>query len=394
GLSNDQIKQYVLKCSSDFGGSKSKTELACQLFLQKFKNGHLVYNKLNYSYTFDFGTCISEIDIDRLRSWPSNDEIDDAIRIAYENANAFINLLHMRKKSKISYAMADYLMHETNNQSENKEVFQTLTIDQIAKKLNRVSQLEDILDKHFVNTDISEDLNSELDQEFEPEDLLEITISGVKSFINKSEINYIISNSQLNILQKLNYEHEEKIFRNDRSSFSRSDHLYRTQAIELNQESSNGINQNLSLINDSQTKSCVNISETHPLEKNGYLLVWTNGMLYIAKVLAMYQLIGEKHSFVSKSIDNLDSLSYISVSLFINIYGDTLFSNECKTGGKLYTYLKPKEVVYYFGTGTSFTFHSNSLLILDQKSLEIYLFFRTDNTRSHLVSIFDNKNTN
>ncbi|CAG8708942.1 12570_t:CDS:2, partial [Dentiscutata heterogama] len=49
GLSNDQIKQYGLKYSSDFGGSKSETELACQLFPQKFKDVHLVYNKLNYS---------------------------------------------------------------------------------------------------------------------------------------------------------------------------------------------------------------------------------------------------------------------------------------------------------------------------------------------------------
>ncbi|CAG8643827.1 2026_t:CDS:2, partial [Scutellospora calospora] len=47
-LSNNQIKQYVLKCLSDFGSSKSETELACQLFPQKLKDEYLVYNKLNY----------------------------------------------------------------------------------------------------------------------------------------------------------------------------------------------------------------------------------------------------------------------------------------------------------------------------------------------------------
>ncbi|PKB94613.1 hypothetical protein RhiirA5_438394 [Rhizophagus irregularis] len=47
GLSNDQIKHYILHCPSDFGGSKRETELACQLFPQKFKDGHLVYSKLN-----------------------------------------------------------------------------------------------------------------------------------------------------------------------------------------------------------------------------------------------------------------------------------------------------------------------------------------------------------
>lgn len=48
GLSNDQIKQYVLRCPSDFGGSKRETELACQLFPNKFKDGHLVFSKLNF----------------------------------------------------------------------------------------------------------------------------------------------------------------------------------------------------------------------------------------------------------------------------------------------------------------------------------------------------------
>ncbi|CAB4381525.1 unnamed protein product [Rhizophagus irregularis] len=47
GLSNDQIKHYILYYSSDFGGSKRETELACQLFPQKFKDEHLVYSKLN-----------------------------------------------------------------------------------------------------------------------------------------------------------------------------------------------------------------------------------------------------------------------------------------------------------------------------------------------------------
>ncbi|GBB98476.1 hypothetical protein RclHR1_03240001 [Rhizophagus clarus] len=47
GLSNDQIKHYILHYPSDFGGSKRETELACQLFPQKFKDGHLVYSKLN-----------------------------------------------------------------------------------------------------------------------------------------------------------------------------------------------------------------------------------------------------------------------------------------------------------------------------------------------------------
>ncbi len=77
----------------------------------------------------------------------------------------------------------------------------------------------------------------------------------------------------------------------------------------------------------------------------------------------MYQLIGGKHSYISISIDDFDSLLYIS--LFINIYENTLFLNECKAGGRLYIYLKLKEVVYYFDISILFIFYSNSLLIFD-----------------------------
>lgn len=105
-------------------------------------------------------------------------------------------------------------------------------------------------------------------------------------------------------------------------------------------------------------------------------------------------MIGGKHGFVSGTINNIDSLSYISVSLFINIYGDSLFSNECMAGGRLYAHLKSKEVVYYFGINVPFTLHSNSLLTLDQDSLKIYSFFKRDETHLYLSSIFGNKNTN
>ena len=68
--------------------------------------------------------------------------------------------------------------------------------------------------------------------------------------------------------------------------------------------------------------------------------------------------------------------------------------NECMAGGRLYAHLKSKEIVYYFGTNVPFTLHSNSLLTLDQDSLDIYSFFMADETHSNLASIFNNKDTN
>ena len=108
----------------------------------------------------------------------------------------------------------------------------------------------------------------------------------------------------------------------------------------------------------------------------------------------MYQMTGGKHGFVTGTIDNIDSLSYISVLLFVNVYGDSLFSNECMAGGKLYAHLKQKEILYYFLTNVFFILHSNSLLTLDEDSLGIYSFFKKEETQLHLAFIFDNKNAN
>ena len=38
--------------------------------------------------------------------------------------------------------------------------------------------------------------------------------------------------------------------------------------------------------------------------------------------------------------------------------------------------------------------HSNSLLTLDDSSLEIYSFFKKEETQLHLASIFDNRDIN
>ncbi|CAG8745743.1 19486_t:CDS:10, partial [Dentiscutata erythropus] len=195
-------------------------------------------------YIFDFNTSISEIDIDKLQNWLSNDEINDAIRIAYENANLFSNLLHMCKKLKDSYMEIDCLTFETNNQPES-EIFQIQTIDQAADKLKRISQLDDAFNICFGinNDDTSENLNEFV------QDLLEVNITEVENFIEKTEINYINNNSYSKVSQELDYEYEEKIFRDNGScdiflmlelqksheAFSHFDcpHRIQTQAINL-----------------------------------------------------------------------------------------------------------------------------------------------------------------
>ena len=58
----------------------------------------------------------------------------------------------------------------------------------------------------------------------------------------------------------------------------------------------------------------------------------------------MYENMGGKHALISRNIDNIDLLSYISVTLFIDIYSG-LFTNDCRAGGKLFAHITSKEVV-------------------------------------------------
>ena len=66
-----------------------------------------------------------------MRSWPSDDEINDAIRIASENAKEFSNFLQMKKQLKNNYT--DPLIPEpsetnTNHLLTDKEVSQNITL--------------------------------------------------------------------------------------------------------------------------------------------------------------------------------------------------------------------------------------------------------------------------
>jgi hypothetical protein len=123
------------------------------------------------------------------------------------------------------------------------------------------------------------------------------------------------------------------------------------------------------------------------------LIIFSDQKLCIGKVLAMYESIGGKHSFISHSVNNIDLLSYISVTLFIDIYGGSLFTNDCLAGGRLFAHITSKEVVYYLGKD-SITFHSNSMLTLDNNSLQIYNLLKNSSIQTQFTSIFRNQTNN
>ena len=106
----------------------------------------------------------------------------------------------------------------------------------------------------------------------------------------------------------------------------------------------------------------------------------------------MYENIGGKHSYISRSVNNIDILSYISLTLFIDVYSGSLFTNDCRASGKLFAHITPKEVVYYLGKGDLITLQSNSMLTLADQSLQIYEILNNSETHEQLTSIFNNQN--
>lgn len=124
------------------------------------------------------------------------------------------------------------------------------------------------------------------------------------------------------------------------------------------------------------------------------MIIFSEQKLYIGKVLAIYENISGKHAYISYNITNIDAISYISVSLFVDIYNGSIFTNDCQIGGKLFAHITPKEVIYYFGKPDTITFQNNSMLTLTDEALQIYNFLNSSKTQKKLITIFRNQTNN
>ena len=99
-----------------------------------------IFYLLIIGYIFDFDTCISDINIEILRSWPSDDDINDAIRIASENANNFANILKMHYNQ---YTHSPTLLIPEENYNNNHEIpiEQNNSIEQVGWVLGKRTKL-------------------------------------------------------------------------------------------------------------------------------------------------------------------------------------------------------------------------------------------------------------
>ncbi|POG78532.1 hypothetical protein GLOIN_2v1766725 [Rhizophagus irregularis DAOM 181602=DAOM 197198] len=300
-----------------------------------------------------------------------------------------MNLLGIKKINQESLRLVDSssdLNENDNGEHNNLELIEDQNqIDNAASEIVRLSKLDE-------NLKIFDTIRSNDDDESNSEGK-----NNQPTFINPTE-----------------KELEEEIFRNNNlpdvyqilsirrshDAYSRSDRIrgIRQQpGINLNIGSNDNVDRNTAnhlitqlnsndlnrqTVNNRTNRCCANVFQNNPLEKDGFLIIFSDQKLYIRIVITIYENISGRHEYISRNITNIDAISYISlVSLFIDVYNGSFFTNNCQIGGKLFAHIIPKEVIYYFEKPDTITFQNNSILTLNEEALRIYNFFNNSNAR-------------
>jgi len=92
------------------------------------------------------------------------------------------------------------------------------------------------------------------------------------------------------------------------------------------------------------------------------------------RILAMYQKLSGRHSYVEGTVNSIDSLSYISLEIFVNIHNN-YFVNDCQAGGVLFAHVAPKSLVYYVGITNEIEVLDTSAIKIGDALFTIYNFF-------------------
>ncbi|CAB5208973.1 unnamed protein product [Rhizophagus irregularis] len=345
-------------------------------------------------YIFDIDdNILFQNEIELLRCWPNDDDIVDSSSDLNENDNGEHDNLEL-----------------IENQNQ---------IDNAASEIVRLSKLNENL--KIFDTIRSNDDDESNSEESENENENNTIDNSHLNFIKATEIQYLLENNQPTFINPTEKEPEEEIFRNNNlpdvyqilsirrfhDAYSRLDRIrgIRQQpGINLNVSSNDNVDRNTANYLITQLNSnvlnrqtvnnrtnrwlkrkrmenmisnqnilnnigCANVSQNNPLEKDGFLIIFSDQKLYIGRVIAIYENIGGRHGYISHNITNIDAISYISVSLFIDVYNGSFFTNDCQIDGKLFAHIIPKEVIYYFGKPDTITFQNNSILILNEEAL-------------------------
>jgi len=116
--------------------------------------------------------------------------------------------------------------------------------------------------------------------------------------------------------------------------------------------------------------------------------VYIGGKLCVGQILAKYQKISDRYSYVYSGINSVDSLSFISVILYHHLSG-SYFTCQSPTGGNLFVYLSFKNVIYYLGKPSSFSITNYEMLTLKDNDSKIFFFFQQQEVIEILRTIYN-----
>ena len=120
-------------------------------------------------YIFDInGSILSDNEIELLRHWPNDDEIEDAIRIAHSNALSFMDYLGIRQQQKkilIPNAITPDSDCEPNeNENDELEILEQIhNFEGAVSEVTRLSELDETLKGMLSNDQKNTEKNGDSD---------------------------------------------------------------------------------------------------------------------------------------------------------------------------------------------------------------------------------------
>ncbi|CAG8741493.1 hypothetical protein GLOIN_2v1475507 [Rhizophagus irregularis DAOM 181602=DAOM 197198] len=127
---------------------------------------------------------------------------------------------------------------------------------------------------------------------------------------------------------------------------------------------------------------CANVNTDNPLSNNQFVIAIFGLILCIARVIAMYYEVYNYHSYHVGEVTDLDSLSYITLHVFLPIHYN-IFSGLTNEKSKIFTHHQPDNIVYHL---------ANIDVIVTESSLSlkgfgkiIYNYFNRDDIKEAIV---------
>ncbi|CAB4374452.1 unnamed protein product [Rhizophagus irregularis] len=295
--------------------------------------------------------------------------------------------------------------------NENEELMiqrAALEVSQSAKIAQNgcIGDLEN--DSENVGDDV---VDSEDYDDSDEENNVKIFQNEISNQIIVEEIQYITSNTNQSFLNNINnnsQEPEETLFdangnlivsniiniRKSHNAFLRVERIcgLRNKTINMSDNSHEIIERNaanylIRTLQEIREIGLANVTESHLLEDGNFIIILSDNKLCLGRVIAKYQKIGERHAHINVGVDSIDSLSYVSIYLYIHLYGG-MFTRQSRIGGYLFTHIPYKEIVYHLSQLDYITDEVSDLLTIFGEAREIFQFFQKEEIFQRLQCIY------